>query len=452
MTPWNLTLSWREARSAHINNTRINHPRQNRFQRLESGRQSNMRSKKSKSAAPLVNPDARKARGAAASGAMKTAKSAKRGGTSQAVVADSQSQSSPFDITGRQRAEVAMRESEGLSQAVLGSISTQIAVLDKKGKIIAVNDAWTRFTLENGGKKYLRRTGEGVSYFNVCRRAEGADAAGALEAWRGIQAVLDGSQSHFTLEYPCHSPTRHRWFTLSVNPLLGSSGGVVVTHYDITARKQAEEAASRYRAQLESVFHAIQDGIVVADMEGAFLLVNEAQARMNGFPSVEAMKQNLALYQELSELSYPNGNPLPFEEWPINKVLRGESIRNWELRARRRDTGQEWFLSFSGEPVRDAQGKQILAVVGTNDITESKQAEEAVRESEENTVRCLNQLTMAFAPSKFCLMKTRGRLITDFWWSIRHSSDRLELKTRRADGCVKLPRCTKNTGSRFTVI
>ena len=189
----------------------------------------------------------------------------------------------------------------------------------------------------------LRRTGEGVSYFNVCRRAEGADAAGALEALRGIQAVLDGSQSHFTLEYPCHSPARQRWFTLSVNPLLGSSGGVVVTHYDITARKQAEEAASRYRAQLESVFHAIQDGIVVADMEGAFLLVNEAQARMNGFPSVEAMKQNLALYQELSELSYPDGNPLPFEEWPINKVLRGELIRNWELRARRRIPGRNGF-------------------------------------------------------------------------------------------------------------
>ena len=102
-------------------------------------------------------------------------------------------------------------------------------------------------------------------------------------------------------------------------------------------------ATSRYRAQLESVFQAIQDGIVVTDMKGAFILLNEAEARINGFPSAEAMKQNLAFYRQLYELSYPDGTPLPFEEWPINKVLKGESISNFELRARRRDTGQ-WAL------------------------------------------------------------------------------------------------------------
>jgi PAS domain-containing protein len=80
-------------------------------------------------------------------------------------------------------------------------------------------------------------------------------------------------------------------------------------------------ATSRYQAQLESVFQAMQDGIVVTDMEGAFILLNEAEARINGFPSAEAMKQNLAFYRQLYELSYPDGTPLPFEEWPINKVL-----------------------------------------------------------------------------------------------------------------------------------
>ncbi|MGE0129976.1 MAG: PAS domain S-box protein [Blastocatellales bacterium] len=150
-----------------------------------------------------------------------------------------------------------------------------------------------------------------------------------------------------------------------------------------TERRVAEAiAASRYQTQLESTFQAIQDGIVVTDMEGAFLLVNEAEARINGFPSAEAMKRNIAFFQDLYELRYPDGKPLPFEEWPINNVLKGESITNWELRARRRDTGQEWFFSFSGEPVRDEQGNQILAVVGTRDITEQKRAEESLRESE----------------------------------------------------------------------
>lgn len=140
-------------------------------------------------------------------------------------------------------------------------------------------------------------------------------------------------------------------------------------------------AASRYQAQLESVFQAIRDGIVVTDMKGKFLLVNEAEARINGFPSAKAMKRNITFYQDLYELSYPDGKLLSFEEWPINKVLRGESIANLELRARRRDIGREWFFSFSGEPVRDERGEQILAVVVSRDITEQKRAEESLRAS-----------------------------------------------------------------------
>ncbi len=142
-------------------------------------------------------------------------------------------------------------------------------------------------------------------------------------------------------------------------------------------------AANRYQAQLESVFQAIQDGIVVTDMEGHILLANEAGARMFGFPSAEAMKRDIASYREFFEYSYPDGRPLPFEEWPINKVLKGESIRDYELRARRRDVGQARFLCCSGEPVRDEDGKQTLAVVGTRDITERKQDEEKLRKSEQ---------------------------------------------------------------------
>jgi PAS domain S-box-containing protein len=147
-------------------------------------------------------------------------------------------------------------------------------------------------------------------------------------------------------------------------------------------RVNAALAASPYQAQLESVFQAMQDGIAVTDMEGAFILLNEAEARINGFPSAEAMKQSLAFYRQLYELSYPDGRPMPFEEWPINRVLKGESITNLQLRARRRDTGQEWLFSLSGQPVRDEQGEQILAVLGTRDITEQKRAEESLRAGE----------------------------------------------------------------------
>ncbi len=148
--------------------------------------------------------------------------------------------------------------------------------------------------------------------------------------------------------------------------------GVVL---DVSEGKQAKEQASREQAQLEAVFQSIQDGIVVSDMEGNFFLINEAQARINGFPSPEAMKANLALYADLYELAFPDGQPVPVDEWPISRILRGETLSELELRGRRRDTGREWYFSFSGAPVRNGRGEQILAVVVTRDITARKRAE-----------------------------------------------------------------------------
>jgi PAS domain S-box-containing protein len=148
-------------------------------------------------------------------------------------------------------------------------------------------------------------------------------------------------------------------------------------------RKAAEEiASSRYRAQLESAFQAIQDGIVVTDMNGAFLMVNEAEARMSGFSSVDATEQSLDYYRKRIDVLYPDGTVVAFEDWPIQRVLRGESVVNLELRSREKDTGEERIFTYSGEPVRNERGEQFLAVLGMRDITEQKRAEEALRASE----------------------------------------------------------------------
>lgn len=130
------------------------------------------------------------------------------------------------------------RESEEFNRAVLSSLMANIAVLDRDGAIIAVNAAWERFSEENGGLG--AGSGGGINYLNVCRAATGGDVAGASEAAEGIQAVLDGRAPHFTMEYPCHSAAEERWVQLFATPLLRRQGGAVVSHIDITSRKQTE--------------------------------------------------------------------------------------------------------------------------------------------------------------------------------------------------------------------
>ena len=55
------------------------------------------------------------------------------------------------DITERKLSELALRSSKDFNVSVLESLSEHIAVLDERGVIVAVNEAWRRFGLANGG-------------------------------------------------------------------------------------------------------------------------------------------------------------------------------------------------------------------------------------------------------------------------------------------------------------
>ncbi len=223
-------------------------------------------------------------------------------------------------------------------------------------------------------------------------RLPGADSSLLKER---IQRVFETAQPMEVERYVSTEKGR-RFYQSHCVPEFGVDGTVVnvlVVSRDLTERKQAEEErerlvvrleetvteANHIRAQLEAVFQAMQDGLVVFNMEGNAVLVNEAEARIIGFASAEEMKQNVAYFAKIYDLSDLSGQPLPVEHWPVSRIMRGGSLDRLELRGRRKDTGQEWFFSFSGAPVCDAQGKQVLAVTVTRDITKRKQAEMALQ-------------------------------------------------------------------------
>jgi len=184
------------------------------------------------------------------------------------------------DITGRKQAEAEASESRDLTQAVMSSLTAHIAALDQKGNIVAVNESWNRFAQENGAPS-LHRTGAGVNYLEVCRRAVAAGEPGAAEVLAGIQAVLQRSRTFYDAEYPCHSQDKERWFIMTVTPL-ASGGGVVVTHTDITEHKRAAEALHESERLLRTVMDLVPHFIFVKDSQSRILLVNRACAVANG--------------------------------------------------------------------------------------------------------------------------------------------------------------------------
>lgn len=208
------------------------------------------------------------------------------------------------------------------------------------------------------------------------------------EDWRKYCEMVRGNEKEYRNEKRyVRKDGSIVWVEAASRPIRDAKGNALRTIgivKDITDRKLAEAERERARAQIEAVFHSVNDGIVVFDSVGNVSMVNEAEAKMVGYASAEAMKVDLAHFADVFELSNPiTGELVPLEEWPVSRVMRGEHLMNVELAGRRRDTNQSWIFSFSGSPVLDEDGKQMLSVVITRDVTEMKRAERSLLESKE---------------------------------------------------------------------
>ncbi|WP_406831235.1 GAF domain-containing protein [Pedococcus sp. KACC 23699] len=107
--------------------------------------------------------------------------------------------------------------------------SVAVAVLDRAGVIVEVNEAWSAFARENGGDP--ARTGIGASYLAVCESATGDPGAARVAA--AIRAACAGELTvPVTVRIPGDAPDRPRSFDVSVSSRYASDGvcvGATVT-------------------------------------------------------------------------------------------------------------------------------------------------------------------------------------------------------------------------------
>ena len=95
--------------------------------------------------------------------------------------------------------------------------------------------------------------------------------------------MLDGERSHFTMEYPCDSPTQQRWYVMDIAALdLEKRAGAIVSHLDISARKQAELGLSASEARFRAMFDHAAVGIAEIAADGRWLRANAALLRIVG--------------------------------------------------------------------------------------------------------------------------------------------------------------------------
>ena len=171
---------------------------------------------------------------------------------------------SAIDITEMKAAHQALVDSVALRSAILGSLYGEVVALSRDGVVIAVNEAWNRFAQENGGDPVI--VGVGANYLEVCRRAAASGDPEAPKALEALESVLEGRTQRALLEYACHSPSRARWFAMTVEPFKRPEGGLVISHLDITRRRRAEDELEHEREELTHALRVTTLGELAASL------------------------------------------------------------------------------------------------------------------------------------------------------------------------------------------
>ncbi|MGI0483926.1 PAS domain S-box protein [Pantanalinema rosaneae CENA516] len=264
-----------------------------------------------------------------------------------------------------------------------------------------------------------------------CRFLQGTDTQqlaltelrSALQAHRECHVVLRNYRKDGTLF----------WNELHVAPVFDAEG--YLTHFvgiqtDITQRKQAEEALREQEEQYRRIVETATEGIWVLDRDNQTSFVNHQMATMLGYSISEMMGETLFSFMDEEGIAIANQN--------LDRRRQG-IVETHDFKFRRKDGSELWAI-VSTAPFFDQQGQYAGALGMITDITERKQTEAALQDSEQRLNSILHSLddvvwsTSATGSELFYLNsaaeKLYGRPVAEFfqnpdlWLEVVHPDDR----------------------------
>ena len=261
------------------------------------------------------------------------------------------------DITERKRAEEALHESEATARALMNAPTDSIILTDIQRVILALNET------------AALRFGKGSDEL-VGMRVDDLLPKEILKTRKTLidQVIEKKTVVHFEDERD------GRWYDTVAYPIVRETGEVnkiAIIARDITERKNADIKLRESESMLRLILDSTDDLIIMQDLEGRYLYFNSA-ARYG--ISVEEML-GLTPYDFLdSESAYRQ------VERVKNVSKTGQSIREetplvWK--------GQTLWFSDSLSPVRDVNGTIKAVVTISQNITDRRNAEEALIHNEQ---------------------------------------------------------------------
>jgi PAS domain S-box-containing protein len=269
-----------------------------------------------------------------------------------------------IDVTEQRRAQAGLRESERRFRAMIENSTDLIALIDEKGNILYASPSTTRilgYELED----YVGKNG-----FDFMHPDDKHATAEMLSK------LLKNPGMTISTQYRTrHKDGRWLWIEASGTNLMDEPtiGAIVVNYRDITERKRAEEEIMLQKSYFQQLFENSPEAVVILDNADRVVNINKGFEKMFHYSLDEIRGKNINSLLVPENLSEQATQISLF-------VLKGEVIHKESVRKRK--DGSLVDVSILGYPI--TLGNDQIGVYGIyNDITERKETEKALRNSEE---------------------------------------------------------------------
>lgn len=272
--------------------------------------------------------------------------------------------------------ERARRSAEALRtrlEIVIEVLPDALVIYDATGTAIRCNAAAKHVT----GTRQADTLAEFLQVYDL-RTLEGAAiSVGDLPFTRALRGeVVEACALQFR-----DAQGEDRIITVSAAPFrsrVGTVEGVVTISHEVTELRRAVREADERTRQLEAIFEAMADGVIVFDDRGQLLHMNRAACDLLGLDSRPDYSLHTAYVRPSPYVVRDEQSQLlSVNEWPLLRVLSGKVLTGRtavDVIIRARD-GREIQLNVSGAPVRDQDGQIGGAVIVMRDVTERRRLE-----------------------------------------------------------------------------
>ncbi|NJL61701.1 MAG: PAS domain-containing protein [Methylacidiphilales bacterium] len=292
-----------------------------------------------------------------------------------------------IDISDRKQAADDLVKANGVLRAVIDGTSDVIYVKDLQGRYVIANATaanWLETTVES----MLDRDDTALFPPDKAEQIQQMDR----------QVIETGKSITFEEEIPKQGIVRsllsakYPWRDAEGNIIgvIGISRDISDVYNELRLRKRTEVTLQEQTKLLQIIVESIGDGLILANTQGEFLLFNQASERIFGQLTNEKpareWSSTYGLFLNDQQTLFPS------EELPLSRAIRGEYVNDVEVFVRREPTSVGRWVSISGYPVINESNEITGGVILCRDITERKQAEEALKESESRFRQLTNSM------------------------------------------------------------